>query len=122
MAEKFEIDFFELSFLAAACMPERPIARSMFFESLSERYYHEMSKDQRARLFEWLQKDYGWSLQKPDCLHFYCRFNPQNQYLVYTEYEGKKETHETYRYEDQYHTTKSTSIQEDYIYKVEPIR
>jgi len=36
--ESFQIDFFELAFLAEACIPPRPIARMMFWQHLTDYY------------------------------------------------------------------------------------
>jgi len=41
----FKIDFFELAFLAEACIPERPIARAMFWHSLTDKYWEQMTPD-----------------------------------------------------------------------------
>ena len=59
MAKKrrFEIDFFEFSFLVEACIPERPIARTMFWHNVIDKYYHELTDDERARLFEFKSLD-----------------------------------------------------------------
>lgn len=51
MENKFSIDFFELMFLAESVIPERPIARSMCFDSFSEVHYHKMSESQRKQFF-----------------------------------------------------------------------
>jgi hypothetical protein len=50
----FTIDFFELAFLVEACIPPRPIARSMFFDDVSDIHYHKMTKEERQRLFDWI--------------------------------------------------------------------
>lgn len=113
--KRFNIDFFELSFLIEACIPPRPIARSMFFESVSETYYHEMTKDERSRLLEWLQRNSNFSSDKDDVAHFIARFDQTNQYLITTECNGKVETHETYKWNNQYHTDRRKSILEEFI-------
>ena len=43
---EFKIDFFELAFLAEACIPPVPIARAMFFADLSDKYYHQMTQEE----------------------------------------------------------------------------
>ena len=118
MDNKFTIDFFELSFLAEACIPTRPIARTVFWQNLSKRYYNQMSKDERARLFEWMNRNdhYKESLTKhQDTKDFHCRFDPDNQYLVSTLYKGKKEVIEAYKQDGKYCTQPNTSIIEEYI-------
>ena len=77
---KFTIDFFELMFLAEACIPPRPIARSMFWIDLCDKHYHEMSSDERKHMFEFLREkiDTTWEY----CRYFYARFDPDNQYSL----------------------------------------
>ena len=113
MRGRFKIDFFELMFLAEACIPPRPIARSMFWRELIDRYYNQMTTDERAKAFEWLSKELD--ISNEDCRLFYDRYNPLNQYLVTTEYEGKVETIEAFLHKDRFHTNSTTSIVEDYI-------
>jgi len=118
MDNKFTIDFFELSFLAEACIPKRPIARTIFWQNLSKIYYNQMSKDERDRLFEWMNRNdyYKESLTKhQDTKDFHCRFDPDNQYWVSTLYKGKKEVIEAYKQDGKYCTQPNTSIIEEYI-------
>ena len=51
-----DIDFFEFSFLVSACAGNRPIARSMFFDRVIDKYYHVLSQDERDNLFEWINR------------------------------------------------------------------
>ena len=125
MENRFKIDFFELSFLAGACIPPKPIARTMFWHRLIDKYYYELSKSERARMYEWINRE--WAMEKglenknEDCLLFNARFNPDNQYLVTTNFKGKEEEHECFLWENRYHTKRKTSIQEEFITKVEKI-
>lgn len=84
MERKFEIDFFELAFLAEACIPPVPIARSMFWDNLTDVYYEQMTAQDRERLYDWLRRNpkYKESLEKGiDSVDvFEARFNPDNQY------------------------------------------
>ena len=41
----FTIDFFELAFFAEACIPPSPIARAMFWQNLTKRYWSQMTED-----------------------------------------------------------------------------
>ena len=121
MNRKFNIDFFEFSFLVEACLPPRPIARTMFFRSVSEEYYHIMDADERKRLFEWIIKNPNFKIEEDDCLNFYDRFNPDNQYKVSTDFDGKKEDIEAYLHDGQYYTSNNTWIAEEYITKVKKL-
>ena len=124
MKRKFKIDFYEFSFLVEACIPPRPIARAMFWDDVCDVYYHQMNKDERERLFEWIPRDSNFNLRNNNCARFYARFNPKRQYLVTTEifkgieHEGKKEEHETYKFYDKYYTSKNKYINEENIIKI----
>lgn len=109
----FTIDFFELAFLVEACIPPKPIARSMFFDDVSDKHYHKMTKEERQRLFEWISPKLD--LENENCRYFYARFNPENQYLLSCFYHGKTEEIESFRFDDKYHTSKNTFINPEYI-------
>jgi hypothetical protein len=118
----FNIDFFEFSFLIEACIPPRPIARSMFWDSVINRYYHQMTDDERASVYEWVNRNpsYKDGLEKNNeqILVFEARFNPDNQYIVDIKYDGKDSQNLTFKLNDRYHTSISTSIVEQYITKI----
>ena len=118
----FTIDFFELAFLAEACIPPRPIARAMFWQSLTDKYWHQMTEGERNHIFEWLQKNwiYEESLAKEeDTQVFHARFNPDNQYMVKTKYKDKEEEHRTFKMGDRYYTGRNTSLVDEYIISIE---
>jgi hypothetical protein len=112
---EFKIDFFELMFLAEACIPPRPIARAMFFQDMSDKYYHQMTDNERNRAFEWLTKNDYFKLEEEDCHLFFARFNPKNQYKVSCFHHGKAQEIDCFRFNDKYHTSKNTSVNEEYI-------
>ena len=115
----FTIDFFELAFLAEACIPPRPIARAMFWQSLTDRYWYEMTEGERIHIFEWIQKSwvYEESLEKEeDTQVFHARFNPDNQYMVKTSYNGNEDPHQrAFKMGDRYYIKRNTWISEEYI-------
>ena len=115
----FKIDFFELAFLAEACIPPRPIARSMFWGKICNEYYYQMGQDERLRLFEWIKPQLD--MDNEDCRLFFARYNPENQYRVSTEFNGDHETIDCFRFNDQYHLCKGTTVNETYITKEEMI-
>ena len=116
----FHIDFFELCFLAEVCVPPRPIARTMFWHKLINKHYHSMTDKERSALFDWIRNNPSFNMGNEDCRWFYLRFNPDNQYRVLTEINGKKEEHLAFAKEVNgeitYFTAMDTSINEDYIY------
>jgi hypothetical protein len=117
----FNIDFFELSFLAEACIPPRPIARGMFWQDLTRKYWEQMTEGERAHLFEWLNRNpwYPESLEKEeDTQIFHARFDPDNQYMVKTKYKRKKDERRAFKYKDRYWIGLNTFISEEYITEV----
>lgn len=117
----FQIDFFELCFLAEACIPPRPIARSMFWDSLINVHYHKMTPNERKRIFEWVLKNDFFKWDNEDCKLFAARFDPANQFKATTKCKGKIEVHDCFKWEGKMHIDKNTSVQEDYIIKSHPI-
>ena len=118
MDNNFSIDFFELMFLAESVIPERPIARSMCFDSFSEVHYHKMSENQRKQFFEHVQKCNWFTLENEQCRHFFARFNPKNQYLVSCFHNGKAEEVVCYMFNEEYRTKKNRFVNRDYIKSV----
>ncbi len=119
---RFNIDFFEFSFLVEACIPPRPIARSMFWDDVINKHYHTLTQNERERLFEWINRCYGMEhgieIKNEDCLLFNARFDPNNQYEVFTDYEGKKEKYECFKWNNRYHISKNTSIEDKFITEI----
>ncbi len=119
----FQIDFFELACLAEACIPPRPIARAMFWQSLTDKYWYQLTEGERIHLFEWLQKSWVYedSLEKEeDTQVFHARFNPDNQYMIKTNYKGKEDAHQrAFKMGDRYYIKSNTWIADEYIVSVE---
>ena len=120
---RFNIDFFEFSFLVEACIPPRPIARAMFWDDVINHHYNTLTNDERSRLFEWINRNACMqdSIEQgnEDCLIFNARFDPDNQYKVHTNYNEKLEVYDAFKWNDRYYTRKNTSIDDKYITKVE---
>jgi hypothetical protein len=115
----FTIDFFELAFLAEACIPPRPIARTMFWQSLTDQYWHQMTEGERAHLFEWLNKN--WQYEKSleteaDIKIFHARFDPENQYEVNT---SEDEKIRAFKMGDRYYIGTNRWVAEGHITSVE---
>ena len=120
----FTIDFFELAFLAEACIPPNPIARTMFWQHLTDEYWEQMSDEERDRLFEWLNRNdyYKQSLENEEETQiFHARFDPDNQYMVYTTMDGKDDVNRTFKYKDLYYVRSNSWITPEFITKVEKI-
>jgi hypothetical protein len=115
----FTIDFFELAFLAEACIPPRPIARTMFWANLTNKYWKEMTEGERIHLFEWLNKNhyYKESLEKEsDTLTFHKRFDPDNQYTV--KVKDPEMSYRAFKMGDRYYTDSRTFIGDEHILEV----
>lgn len=119
----FNIDFFEFSFLVEACIPPRPIARAMFWDDVINKHYNTLTDNERARLFEWINRNPcmqdGIEELNEDCLIFNARFDPDNQYKVHTNYNEKLEIYDAFKWNDRYYIRKDTSIEDKFIIKVE---
>jgi hypothetical protein len=120
---KFKIDFFELAFLAENCIPPRPIARTMFWQKLIDQHYQYMSENEKKMLYGWIgENDFykkGIEENNEDCLIFESRYNPDNQYVVETFFEGKTKVYDCFKLNGRYHVNMRTSINEDSIVNVE---
>ena len=121
---EFKIDFFELSFLAEACIPPRPIARTMFWQHLTDVYWEQMTEGERERLFEWLNKDdkYKRSLEsEEETKIFHARFDPDNQYIVHSTFNGEDWVNNTFKFKDLYYTKRGTWVSPEFITKIEKL-
>jgi hypothetical protein len=118
---EFKIDFFELLFLAEVCIPPTPIARGMFWDNLCDRYYNQMSDNERSRAFGWITKRHYFNLENEDCHLFFARYNPDNQFKVHFFYEGKVKIVDCFRFNGLLHTNKTTHVVDEYITKIEKI-
>lgn len=116
--KSFSIDFFELMFLSESVIPKKPIARSLCFDSFSERHYHNMSEDERLQFFNHVQGCHGFTLENEQCRHFYARFNPENKYLVSCFHNGKADTIQCYMFNDEYRTSMNRFVNRQYIKKI----
>ena len=121
---RFNIDFFEFSFLVEACIPPVPIARAVFWGKVLNEYYKVLSQEERDKLHEWLNHNprlmQGISDGNTDCLLFNARYDRYNQYMVTADKDNRIETFETFKFNNRYHVSPSTSVEEQYIINIEP--
>jgi hypothetical protein len=82
-----------------------------------------LSEGERIHLFEWMQKSwvYEESLAKEiDTQIFHARFDPNNQYIVKSNYHAPlEESHRTFKRADRYYISSTKWISEEYIVSVE---
>ena len=90
-----------------------------------EQYYHEMAKNERVKLHQWINMNYryeqGLKDGNEDVIWFEKRYDPNNQYIVHTLYEGKEETHECFKNGDRYWKSTTRFIAPEFITKVEKL-
>lgn len=124
----FTIDFFEFSFLVEVCIPPVPIARACLWEKVINTYYHGMTEDERTRLYKWIKpriearrelapEEYGFAQRQL----FLDRYNPDNQYLVTAEYEGKVDTTRCFLNDGKYRTSSDTYIATECITNIQKL-
>lgn len=123
--KRFKIDFFELSFLAEACIPPCTIARHSFWIDLIDSYYEEMTVEERNKLYSWLSRSSkyksGMEEGNKDVAIFDARFNPFNQYVILFK-NGKEEGSKfAFLFDGKYHTKHNVWIAPEYIQKVEKL-
>lgn len=121
---EFKIDFFELAFLAEACIPPSPIARTMFWQHLTDIFWEQMTEGEREHLFEWLNRDdkYKRSLEsEEETKIFHARFDPDNQYLVHSTFNGEDWVNNTFKFKDLYYTKRNTWVSPEFITKIEKL-
>ena len=123
--QRFNIGFFEFSFLVTSTIPPRPIARAMFWQKVIDKYYNVLTQTERDNLFEWVNREYsmekGLEDGNEDCLLFNARYDKDNQYTVSTLFEGEESIINCFLWQNKYHTTTSQSIVEKYITNIEKL-
>jgi hypothetical protein len=120
----FNIDFFELGFLAEVCVPPTPIARSMFWQNLTDKYWQQMTEEERGHLFEWLNRNekYKRSLEEEEETKiFHARFNPDNQYSVLIHHESNQSEYRAFKYGERFFVHRNTWIDESSIVEVKKL-
>ena len=115
----YKIDFIFLLNYSKYCIPPTSPFQDCFFESLSENYYNQFSKEERKRMFDMIVKNESFSLENKDCVLFHNRFNPNNQYVVTAKKDKLIESFECYDHYGQMHISKYVTVQEKYIIKIE---
>jgi hypothetical protein len=113
---KYTIDFFELMFLAEACIPPVPIARTMFWHNLTDVYRKQMTVEKRGRFRDGVAKSSRYDLSNAYVAEFDMAFDPDNQYMVTT---TLGETHDCYKDDDRYYVSRNRWVATEFIVKVE---
>lgn len=118
----FKVDFFELMFLCETCIPDVPIARSVFWKKMINEHYHLMSHDERERAFIWITENNRFNKSNEDCQWFYARFNPDNQHDVTIRGLGVTDSILTFLKDERYYTEINKWIDPHIIISAEKIK
>lgn len=117
----FSIGFWELVFLAEACIPPCPPARSAAWANIIDTHYHRMNEYCKNELYSIMSRKYAYQealKQKvEEVLLFDARFNPKNQFLV----ECEDQTEKTFLWKEKYHTHTYRHIHPPFIKKIMPL-
>lgn len=121
------IDLFEYGFLLEACIPPRPIARTMFWQDAINKHYKNLDVDERQHLLDWLYKNDNFRNPPPHVgdsdrnliNHLKARYDKHAQYTVTAD---NGEVFQTYLLNGRYHTNtdswvdppRITSVQKTY--------
>ena len=123
---KVELDIFELGYLLDSCLRGSHL-RSTTIEKFVNDWYDLLTEQQRYNLYEWTIRLTYYGEFKPSdrCCGadelFIKRYDPDNQYLLTTDYNGKIEQYRAFLYNGEYHTTSTRFIAKEYITKVEKL-
>lgn len=112
------LDVHDFTVLIEASWHCGTILRYSIMERAINEWYAALSPPELARVYEFFNRT-----QKPkeEIQHkFLARYNPNNQFFVTTLYEGKKETHHAYKFNDEYFVSSTKRISKEYITEVEP--
>jgi len=121
----FKINLTQLKVLANRCIPPVPIARAMFWENLIDVHYDLIPQTDRI-IFFYEMMDNKYFVQRleednEDAILFFNRYNPETQYEVTVEYEGKIQRFNAFLHNDEYHVSSRSRIHKDYIIKTTPL-
>ena len=85
-----------------------------------QNFFYMYAKRDLSHLYE--TEDDGYQpFGADDFRHFLARYNPANRWTVHTEYNGKKDSFDCYKWQGEYHTDQFTSINPDCIVEVEHV-
>lgn len=126
-----DLDIHELWYLLDSALRGSHL-RSGIIERFTNEIYNKLDEHERMNLFESAVR-LGYAWDKDNCHfepYFNCcgkdtefmkRYHPLNQYIVTTKYKGKVQNHRAFKMNGEYHITSTTTIDSEYITKVEQI-
>lgn len=120
----FTIDYFELMFLAEACIPRSPIARAYFWEKLTDVYWDKMTENERSHLFNYMNRQDRYKdslIENEETKVFHARFDPNNQFMISYERGKKKGEQRAFLFQDTYWLSTRTFIPTEIIKDIKKI-
>lgn len=115
MTEGIIIDFFELELLIETCWYSGTILRHSVMQKAINYWYRHLTENERARIYEFFLRTKGDEITMEIQKRFMARYNPNNQFLIETCFEGKKEELRAYLFNGKYWIDENTRIEENYI-------
>jgi len=121
---KFEVDFFLLEILTEACWHAGTIVRSMFLDELVDVHYHKMNEYQKASFWTFLER---LGKQPTDNFSYetrqrvLCRFSPDMQFEVTTDYKAEYKTNKCFLMNGKYWISKTQFVAPEFIIEVKQI-
>lgn len=140
---EINLNFYEMLYLLEGCLRGSHL-RSSTVERFVNEWYDKFTVEERARLYEIMLRNFYNGNFKPDTTMceadewLMARYNPNNQYRVYSTFEGKDYVTDCFKYatnyvemvdnrplykksEERYFTKINTFIASEYITKIEKI-
>ena len=119
----FNVDFFDFAYLVEMSMPPNTMTRVIFFRKVVDEYYYKMEPAEREHLYQYISRKDKYDLSNKEIAFFEARFNPENQYRVMAEVEGKAEFHFAFKLpnDDKYYIKSDTWVTPELIKSVEEL-
>jgi hypothetical protein len=118
--EDFKISLHQLFLLSESCIPPAGEYKMAFWRSLVDSYWFEMSESQRAIFFNLMRdsEKYQDSLTHEETQIFDARFDPENQYLVYSKLAGNIKTNVVFKRNGHFYANRETILFDEHIVSV----
>ena len=117
VSKGYNINFFELMFLAESVVGQKTIGRVSCFKDFSERHFHNMSWEERKQFRMHVVNSNNFDHNNEDCQRFKARFDFSQNYMVHLKNENREEVVEAYLFSGKYWTSERSFCAPEYIVK-----
>ena len=119
----FKVSLHQLFFLAESCVPPSGETKMIFWRSLVDTYWFEMTEKERSIFFNLMRgsKKYQESLDNEETQIFDARFDPENQFFVFSKLGGEIKTNVTFKRLDHFYANRETLIFNEHIVSIQKI-